>query len=521
MIQGKTSKSKTQETHMNEDPLLSMQELGLTILAHPDPNRVGEYASLLKQDKTKAQLSREKPTFRFPHDQKKRDLETKRLSRSPIRLEWDVSGDLYVDPLECVRTITVNGQRLRSPCTYSPDQLDQGLVISMSEVVVLLLHRRHPREPGGITNLFSDGWLAGQSNAIVDLASRVPGCADCGDPILIVGEPGVGKMQLAEVIHRSGYRKQRPLVHAYLGSSDNDSSAAHSLRVQLPIELFQKAGKGTLLIHELNDASPGILDLLLKSMTKSKVLTGKPSEVPSFAARIIATWTRHGTLLESEVSAPQSPVRSIENIFFSLPVPPLRRRKEDLGSLFYRFLQESIERTRPTKERLEFIYEAIPPLMAPLARYDWPGNVRQLRAAVLDLDLKRPNGLSPRGDSQIAQIIQSVTKDRDMPPPGPTSRFETTAIAQENARRALIQADGNISQAARQCGMSYATFYRKFILGMDEYTCEHILETLDRSPSIAEVCGALMVARSTLIKRLNECRNASLATHGSPVEEPR
>jgi len=197
--------------------------------------------------------------------------------------------------------------------------------------------------------------------------------------ILISGESGVGKEVLADVIHAWSGRAAGPLVKVncaaipetlleseLFGHEKGAFTGAFTQR----IGRFEMANGGTIFLDEIGDMSPPLQAKLLR-VTQDGLFNrvGANAELHT-NARILAATNRH---LEDEVKNG----RFREDLFYRLNVvelniPPLRERQEDILPLSNLFIAEFTK----GKARCS-------PLVSDcLTRYDWPGNVRQLRNAM-------------------------------------------------------------------------------------------------------------------------------------------
>lgn len=201
--------------------------------------------------------------------------------------------------------------------------------------------------------------------------------------ILLTGESGVGKDQLAEAIHLTSPRRDRPLVRIDCAS--------------LPAELFEselfgyekgaftdaqtrKIGKlelaqgGSVYFDEVSAIAPLLQAKLLRVIQEKKFTRLGGSNNVTLDVRFISSSNMPlKRLMES------SEFRS--DLFYRLNVvtfhiPPLRARREDILDLVPAFVAEASERFQKPIEGIE------PEVMALLGAFRWPGNVRQLRSVV-------------------------------------------------------------------------------------------------------------------------------------------
>jgi two-component system, NtrC family, response regulator AtoC len=201
--------------------------------------------------------------------------------------------------------------------------------------------------------------------------------------VLITGESGTGKELAAKAIHFLSERRERPLMTVncsalaeslveseLFGHEKGAFTDAHAMRPGV----FELADTGTILLDEIGDVSPKLQVQLLRVIEeKTFRRIGSTKEI-KVDVRIIASTNRPlGTLVREE--------RFRADLYYRLNVaniamPPLRDRGDDLLLLAEYFLHEF--NTRFHKHFRGFHEEAL----AGLFRYQWPGNIRELRNTV-------------------------------------------------------------------------------------------------------------------------------------------
>ena len=161
----------------------------LTIVAHPNWNRVGERSRLNDpQGEGRIRLSRLLPLFGPPCESDVRPLADPHLSRNPVWLELRPDGGVSLYPEVDGTLCHVNGAKLDEVGHYSSDQLAEGLVLALAKRVVLLLHLVPPSEPRQ-----DDLGMLGESYALRRLRTRIMRSAGHEVPVLLLGESGSGK----------------------------------------------------------------------------------------------------------------------------------------------------------------------------------------------------------------------------------------------------------------------------------------------------------------------------------------
>jgi DNA-binding NtrC family response regulator len=197
--------------------------------------------------------------------------------------------------------------------------------------------------------------------------------------ILITGESGVGKEVLADVIHAWSARAAGPLVKVNCAAIPETlleselfghEKGAFTGAVAQRIGRFELANGGSIFLDEIADMSPPLQAKLLRVTQEGRFNRVGSNTVIQTNARILAATNRN---LEEEVKA----ARFREDLFYRLNVvelnmPPLRERPEDILPLAAAFMAEFTQ----GKARLSSSVTEC------LARYAWPGNIRELRNAM-------------------------------------------------------------------------------------------------------------------------------------------
>jgi DNA-binding NtrC family response regulator len=313
-----------------------------------------------------------------------------------------------------------------------------------------------------------DGELVAQSpgmRALADTAMRV---ARSSIPVLLQGETGAGKEVLARLIHRSGPRKAEPLVCVNCGAIPSQlvestlfghEKGSFTGALQQQKGVFEAADGGTVLLDEIGELpAPAQAALLRVLETKRVTRVGSVREI-EVDVRVIAATHRD---LEAMSQAGGFRV----DLYYRLsamviPIPPLRKRREDIAPLAARFLAHATEAAGRGAMSID------PDALGLLERYAWPGNARELRNAleravviaegnvVTPLDLPervRAGGsapaAAPKEDADASTDVGSL-KER-------VERFERSTIV-----AVLRETDGHQTKAARLLDVPLRTLQHK------------------------------------------------------------
>jgi PAS domain S-box-containing protein len=258
------------------------------------------------------------------------------------------------------------------------------------------------------------GRIIGESEALQAMLARIEAVAQTSASVLIQGESGVGKELVAHVIHARSPRSQGPLVKVNCASIPHELfeseffghvKGAFTGAVRDRVGRFQLADGGTIFLDEVGEIPLDLQSKLLRVLQESEYERVGDDHTHSVDVRVVAATNRN---LEQAVA--EGKFR--EDLFyrlsvFPIDVPPLRERGDDVLQIASHFLERTCQEFghRP----LTFSKQQA----ALLKRYDWPGNIRELknvieravilsRGKVLRLDLAMSDILNahPSGDHE-------------------------------------------------------------------------------------------------------------------------
>ena len=293
---------------------------------------------------------------------------------------------------------------------------------------------------------------------IVKTASRV---ASFSSPVLIQGESGVGKDMLARYIHDcSDVSENRPFVQincsaipetlleselfgyesgAFTGASAQNKGA------------FERADGGTLFLDEIGDAPLPVQVKLLRALEEREIRRVGGQQAFKVDVRVVSATHRdlHERVAEGLFREDLLYRVNVVNI----TVPPLRRRLADIRPLANRFIAQAAEAHHRTVARVaESFYQA-------LERYEWPGNIRQLRN-VVEAAVLLCTG--PELTAQSVSLPAAPPRAED----GGESFELPEGMTLEQLERAVLMKtlqryQGNRTLTAERLGLSRRTIQRK------------------------------------------------------------
>jgi transcriptional regulator with GAF, ATPase, and Fis domain len=231
------------------------------------------------------------------------------------------------------------------------------------------------------------GTLTGDSRAMAGLRSGIAAAAAEGTPVLLLGEPGTGREEVARAIHNQGARWHRALVavdctllpaellEGQLFGRDQGPSLGATGQWLGRLEL---ADQGTLFLDEIGALPARVRSKLAQVFAEGQFRPLGGSRALRAGARIIAA-----TALAKESDGAPQDLFGGQTVRI-LAVPALRERREDIPALVESFVAWF------NRRHCRHILTIPDRVMEALAGRDWPGNVRELRAAVEAAVLRCP-----------------------------------------------------------------------------------------------------------------------------------
>ncbi|HUM17606.1 MAG TPA: sigma-54 dependent transcriptional regulator [Candidatus Nitrosotalea sp.] len=307
----------------------------------------------------------------------------------------------------------------------------------------------------------------GASAAIAQVIQQVAQVAESNFTVLVQGETGTGKELIARAIHQQSRRRQASFVAVDCGAIPetlveselfgHERGAFTGAQTKREGH-FQLAKGGTLFLDEIGNVPLATQAKLLRALEQREVHPLGGARAVAVDARIIAATNAE---LEEGVKAGRFRADLYYRLTeFTITLPPLRSRREDITHLAQRFLDEvSMELRRPVRRVSE---EA----MAALLRHDWPGNVRELRNVIRKAALLAADVVTAEHIPTLSASMSGSTRVAADPAGGDLSLREVAELATVQAEREVIRhaleaTKGNKSQAARILRTDYTTLHAK------------------------------------------------------------
>ncbi len=304
------------------------------------------------------------------------------------------------------------------------------------------------------------GKIIGHSPAMRALYQVLEQAAPTPASMLILGESGTGKELVAQTIHELSPRVNAPFIALNCAAIPDTlleseifghEKGAFTGATDRRAGCFELADRGTLFLDEIAEMTPATQVKLLRVLQERKFrrLGGRVEQ--EVDVRVLAA-----TNIDPAVAIRDGRLR--EDLYyrlnvFSVGLPPLRDRKEDLPLLIHAFIEEFNTRDRRNVKAVS------PEAMRLLEQYAWPGNVRELRNVI-----ERATILA-RGEVIEPTHLPALGA---APPAGPPANSVTIApgMTVDEAEQKLIlatldAAGGNKTRAAEMLGISLKTLHNK------------------------------------------------------------
>ncbi|MCC7141169.1 MAG: sigma 54-interacting transcriptional regulator [Candidatus Eisenbacteria bacterium] len=303
--------------------------------------------------------------------------------------------------------------------------------------------------------------LIGESAEVRRVADRMRQFANIEIPILIRGEPGVGKDVVARALHAMSNRREGPLVTIncpeLLGDTGRSELYGHvkgafTGAIADRIGKIESANGGTVFFDEVGDLGPELQAMLLVPLERRVVVPLGSNHERAVNVRIIAATNQNLEEMVAQRRFREDLLARLNGV--TLELRPLRERPEDVLPLARHWL-EHYERETPRGVR-GFTPEA----MAAIQSYDWRDNVRGIRNAIQvghgicpengligveDLRPRMPD-LAPRSSAPGLGTFDAL---------GSQTLADFTALAERNAIVEGLRQNGwNITHAANSLGIS-------------------------------------------------------------------
>jgi len=314
----------------------------------------------------------------------------------------------------------------------------------------------------GLKNQYGLAEIIGKSPAMREIFSVIASVASSRSTVLIQGESGTGKDLIARAIHFGGDRAEKMFVPLNCSAIPDNLleselfghvKGAYTGATEAKRGLFEFAHEGTLFLDEIGDLSHGLQAKLLRAIEEGRIRRVGDCREIGVDVRIVAATNK-------EISSLMKNGEFREDLYYRMAVipiriPPLRERKEDIRALTEHFVNRFRDGRRPA---IRIGDEAMETFM----RYDWPGNIRELKNLVERLSILKAGEVIAPENLPLEFHSSSSLSD------GTGEEIDYQALKQkalEDFHRRIVAAaltkhGGNVSKASGALGLARGNFQR-------------------------------------------------------------
>ncbi|MBK6641686.1 MAG: sigma-54-dependent Fis family transcriptional regulator [Bacteroidetes bacterium] len=225
--------------------------------------------------------------------------------------------------------------------------------------------------------------ILGNSNPVIRVLKLIQKVEKSNIMVLVTGQSGTGKELVAKALHYNSPRNRKPFVTVNMGAIPEDlieselfghEKGAFTDARERRIGKFEEANEGTIFLDEIGEMNLHLQTKLLRVLQEKEITRIGSNKIIKLDFRMIAATNRN---LATEVKEG----RFREDLFyriqgFLIHLPPLKERGDDVILLAKSFLTEfcknnKMDQVQLSKEAAKFMLE-----------YEWPGNIRELKAVM-------------------------------------------------------------------------------------------------------------------------------------------
>jgi two-component system response regulator HydG len=341
---------------------------------------------------------------------------------------------------------------------FQPESILQTIENALSQKSVgreqITASKKPVRETKKTVNFNASEFVKGVSDSALKLSDYIELVAPTNMSVLIMGESGTGKEQVAKSIHDKSKRKSAPFVPVDCGAIPKELASSEFFghlkgsftgAIQDKTGHFEAATGGTLFLDEIGNLDYGLQMQLLRALQERKIKpVGSNSEI-KVDIRVVTATNEDLAQAVREGNFREDLYHRLNE--FSIQVPALRERSEDLMLFADHFLDEANDDLE--KEVIGFsdeVFEAF-------KNYSWPGNLRELKNTVKRAVLLTQDPIIPL--KVLPHEIATANKVDD------SYSFFKNKNEESLLLDALEKAQGNKSKAARLLSIDRKTLYNK------------------------------------------------------------
>jgi len=361
----------------------------------------------------------------------------------------------YADVQTAVNAIKLGAfDYLKKPII--PEVLQQKIELALTQDKADKKDKEDKKEKGVAT------MVKGNSPVIQRVYTHVSLVAPTKMSVLVLGESGTGKEYIARMIHDQSGRKDKPFIAVDCGSLSMElapselfghKKGSFTSAIADKRGVFEEAKGGTVFLDEVGNLPYEVQKQLLRALQEQKVRPVGSAQDIDVDVRIVAATNEDLEKAIEEGRFRQDLYHRINE--FSIEVPPLRDRVEDLEEFAYHFLKQANAELGKDVKRIS--NEALDIMK----QYQWDGNLRELRNVIRRATLFAEN-------NEISADNLPVLKNKTQKAPEVEDMALQPGDEKEQILAALKKARGNKTVAAKLLQIDRKTLYNKMHLyGID------------------------------------------------------
>jgi DNA-binding NtrC family response regulator len=414
------------------------------------------------------------------------ELVKKGLAPNLVLLDLLMPGIDGLETLESLRKLQPNIKVVMLSCVNDTKKVVQAIRLGASDyitkpfqkaeldaVIDQCLGTNQQNYTGEMEDVGDDIFFVAASPIMRKLRSQAALVANVDIPVLMLGESGTGKEVMARLIHKLSPRAHRTFLKVNCAAVPADlleselfgyEAGAFTGANHAKPGKFEICNKGTILLDEIGEMPPSLQAKLLHVLQDQQFSRLGSRSVIKVDVRILAA---------TNINIPEALAnkRLREDLYyrlnaFTLQIPPLRERKEEIPILLKHFMTQLSEQyARPP-------LPLSPELLLACANHPWPGNLRELgnfvkRYLVLGDEKLAITELQPRTDGSGAQFEKALPRNGNGIGSEPAGGLKSVArgakdeAEAEAIAKALDETNWNRKQAAVLLQISYKALLYK------------------------------------------------------------
>jgi DNA-binding NtrC family response regulator len=297
--------------------------------------------------------------------------------------------------------------------------------------------------------------FVGNSTEMRDVFATIKKVAQTDANVLILGENGTGKELVARAVYRNSLRKDEVFVSVDMGSITESLfeselfghvKGAFTDAKSDKLGRFEVASKGTLFLDEIGNLSLASQAKLLTAIERKEITrVGAVKSTPIDVRLICATNNDIHQMVDDD-NFRQDLLYRINTV--EIHLPPLRERTGDIALLADHFLKVFAKKYKKNISKIS------QPALNKLTHYTWPGNVRELQHALERAVIMCETNILDQEDFLLSA---SKKKQDDVA----LETYNLDDVERKIIVKVLKQNQGNITQAAKELGLTRTSLYRR------------------------------------------------------------